>query len=374
MAANLINQLSTANTFQHWLGATSTLIGTANLLTDGKGQSFFANTRLIIGGTAANVSLNVETGATINVLTSEIANTINLEAREVVFTGNLTSKTDISMNTGTGGFQTGEIVFQGPDDTLANANVTAIVYNWNTTSNVLTLIQVAGEFTQNANTYGQTSSAIWTTDKTSDGFTFSFPNVAIPSNVNVERDLFVDGNTRITGNTSIIGDLVVSGNLTLDTIGFDDLSIAGSGTFGNTLSVTGATTLSNVTVLGNVAQLNVSTTSNLGGDVNVTGNTYISGDLTVGGNITLDAVGFDDLQVSGSANIGNTLTVGGNTTLSANLVVAGTSNTTGNATFRHAEVTGTLTAEFLTGNANVQIQTSLQAVEASALAFSIALG
>lgn len=374
MAANLINQLSTANTFQHWLGATTSLVGTVNLLTDGNGQSFFANTRLIIGGTAANVSLNVETGATINVLTSEIANTINLEAREVVFTGNLTSKTDITLNVGTGTFQTGEIVFQGPDDTVANANVTAIVYNWNTTSNVLSIIQVNGEFVENANTYGATSTANWTTINTASGFAFSFPNVAIPSNVNVERDLFVDGNTRITGNTSIIGDLVVSGNLTLDTIGFDDLSIAGSGSFGNTLSVTGTTTLSNVTVLGNVAQLNVSTTSNLGGDVNVTGNTYISGDLTVGGNITLDAVGFDDLQVSGLANIGNTLTVGSDTTLGANLEIAGTSNTTGNATFVHAEVTGTLTAEFLTGNANTQIQTSLAAVEASALAFSIALG
>jgi len=374
MAANLINQLSTANTFQHWLGTTTSLVGTVNLLTDGNGQSFFANTRLIIGGTAANVSLNVETGATINVLTSEIANTINLEAREVVFTGNLTSKTDISMNTGTGTFETNEIVFQGPDDTVANANVTALVYNWNTTSNVLTLIQVSGEFVENANTYGANSTANWTTINANSGFAFSFPNIAIPSNVLVERDLFVDGNTRITGNTSIIGDLVVSGNLTLDTIGFDDLSVAGSGTFGNTLSVTGATTLSNVTVLGNVAQLNVTTTSNFGDDINVTGNTYISGDLIVSGNITLDEVGFDDLQVSGSANVGNTLTVGDNTTLSANLVVAGTSNTTGNATFVHAEVTGTLTAEFLTGNANTQIQTSLQAVEASALAFSIALG
>ena len=141
MAANLINQLSTANTFQHWLGATTSLVGTANLLTDGNGQSFFANTRLIIGGTAANVSLNVETGATINVLTSEIANTINLEAREVVFTGNLTSKTDITLNVGTGGFQTGEYVYQGPDANIANANAVAVVYNWEPSSNVLTLIQ-----------------------------------------------------------------------------------------------------------------------------------------------------------------------------------------------------------------------------------------
>jgi hypothetical protein len=62
MAANLISQLSTANTFQHWLGATQLLVGTTNLLTNGNGESFFANTRLVIGGEAANVSLNVETG------------------------------------------------------------------------------------------------------------------------------------------------------------------------------------------------------------------------------------------------------------------------------------------------------------------------
>ena len=75
MAANLINQLSTANTFQHWLNATESLIATANLLTNGNGESFYANTRLVVGGAGANVSLNVETGATINVLTT---NTINV--------------------------------------------------------------------------------------------------------------------------------------------------------------------------------------------------------------------------------------------------------------------------------------------------------
>lgn len=207
--------------------------------------------------------------------------------------------------------------------------------------------------------------------------TITTGNLTVTSNItraNITNDLKVGGNTVIHGNANIVGDLTVTGNLTLDTIGFDDLSVAGSGSFGNTLSVTGATTLSNVTVSGNVTTLNVSTTTNLGGNVNVTGSTFISGDLVVGGNITLDAVGFDDLSVAGSTNIGNTLTVGSNTTLGANLVVAGTSNTTGNATFVNAEVTGTLTAAFLTGNANTQIQTSLLAVEAAAVAFSIALG
>ena len=67
MAANTITQLTTANTFQHWLTATQSLIGVANTLTNGAGDTFYANTRLEIGGTGA--SLNVVTGATINELT-----------------------------------------------------------------------------------------------------------------------------------------------------------------------------------------------------------------------------------------------------------------------------------------------------------------
>lgn len=284
MAANLINQLSTANTFQHWLGTTTSLVGTTNLLTNGNGQSFFANTRLIIGGTAANVSLNVETGATINVLTTNTINVINVTVRDIVVSNSISSITTL----------------------------------------------------------------------------------------NVVSDLSVFGNTTITG------DLIVSGNITLDALGFDDLSVAGSGSFGNTLSVIGSTTLSNVQITGNVASINVTSQANFANNVR------IHGDLIVSGNLTLDEVGFDDLSVAGSATIANTLSVTGNTTLinanvtqnliANNLVVAGTSNTTGNARFVNTEVTGTLTAAFLTGNANTQIQTSLQAVEAVALAFSIALG
>jgi hypothetical protein len=59
----------------------------------------------------------------------------------------------------------------------------------------------------------------------------------------------VVGNTlNVVGNTTISGDLTVSGNITLDTIGFDDLSVAGSGSFANTLSVTGNSTFSNANV------------------------------------------------------------------------------------------------------------------------------
>jgi predicted acyltransferase (DUF342 family) len=387
MAANLISQLSTANTFQHWLGATQSLIGTANLLTDGNGQTFFANTRIVVGGTSANVSLNVETGATINVITANTTNTVNLQSKEVVVTGNITSLTTITMNTGTGTFQTGELVFQGPNNNVTYANSTAIVQSWNTTSNVLSLIQLSGTFVADSNTYAQTSGANWTTINVSSGFSYARPNVRLPSNVLVQRDLFVDGNTRVTGNTTIIGDLTVSGNITLDTIGFDDLSVAGSATVANTLTVTKDTTLganlaiaNNVTIGGNVATLRVTTTADIGSHANIAGSVYIAGDLTIGGNVTLDTIGFDDLTVSGNGSFGNNVTIGGNTAITGSITIAGnelltgTLGVTGNAIFGNVTVTGTLNAERITGNANTAIYASIELNDGSALAYSIALG
>ena len=387
MAANLISQLTTANTFQHWLGATQSLIGTANLLTDGNGQTFFANTRILVGGTSANVSLNVETGATINVITANTTNTVNLQSKEVVVTGNITSLTTITMNTGTGTYQTGELVFQGPNNNVTYANSTAIVQSWNTTSNVLSLIQLSGTFNANTNTYAQLSNANWTTINVSSGFSYAKPNVTLPSNVLIQRDLFVDGNTRVTGNTTIIGDLTVSGNITLDTIGFDDLSVAGSATVANTLSVTKDTTLganlavaNNVTIGGNVATLRVTTTADIGSHANIAGSVYIAGDLTIGGNVTLDTIGFDDLTVSGNGSFGNNVTIGGNTAITGSITIAGnelltgTLGVTGNAIFGNVTVTGTLNAERITGNANTAIYASIELNDGSALAYSIALG
>jgi hypothetical protein len=57
----------------------------------------------------------------------------------------------------------------------------------------------------------------------------------------------------------------------------------------------------------------------------------IAGDLVVGGNLTLDAIGFDDLNVAGNTVINGTLTVGGNTSLSNATITYGnfeTSNVT----------------------------------------------
>ena len=162
MAANLISQLTTANTFQHWLTATQSLIGTANTLTNGNGNTFFANTRLEVGGT--NATLNVVTSATVNDLIGNTANIISVQARNLNLTENVTS-------------------------TLKTTNQAFI-----------------------------------------------------------GSDLTVYGNSTIYGNTAISGDLTVSGNITLDTIGFDDLNVSGSGSFANTLSVTGNSTFSNANV------------------------------------------------------------------------------------------------------------------------------
>ena len=274
MAANLISQLSTANTFQHWLGATQTLIGTANLLTNGNGQPFYANTRLIIGGTSANVSLNVETGATINTLTGNVSNVITATVRDLIVSNSISSVTSLNV-------------------------VTDLI---------------------------------------------------------VSDDLVVGGDTTITGNTLISGDLTVSGNLTLDAIGFDDLNVNGSAVIANTLTVSGNTSLGNLKVSGTIDYLNVSSGMMVTTPATFTNNVFIGGDLTVSGNIILDALGFDDLQVSGSATIANTLSVTGNTTLI------------------NANVTQNLIANNFNGNANTKIFTAIESAEATALAFSIALG
>ena len=230
MAANTISQLTTANTFQHWLIATQSLIGTANTLTNGNGNTFFANTRLEVGGT--NATLNVVTSATVNDLIGNTANVVTVQIRNLNLTENVTSA-----------FKT-------------------------------------------------TSSAT------------------------VGTDLTVHGNSTITGNTLISGDLTVSGNITLDTIGFDDLSVNGSGTFANTLSVTGNSTFSN-------------------------------------------------------ANVTSVLTANIATITTATITTANISTTTG--TIASANIT-TANIVNLVGTANSAIYTAISNAEGTALAFSIALG
>jgi hypothetical protein len=116
------------------------------------------------------------------------------------------------------------------------------------------------------------------------------------------------------------------------------------------------TTANNLTDGGGAKTFYANTNLVVGNNLTVVGNTTITGDLTVTGNITLDAIGFDDLHVNGSADIANTLTV------------TGTSTLTGVATIANANVA------ILSGTANTAIYAYIASIEASALAYSIALG
>jgi len=116
------------------------------------------------------------------------------------------------------------------------------------------------------------------------------------------------------------------------------------------------TTANNLTDGGGAKTFYANTNVVVGNNLTVVGNTTITGDLTVTGNITLDSLGFDDLAVNGSVTIANTLTV------------TGISTFTGVATMANANVA------ILSGTANTAIYTYIASVEATALAYSIALG
>jgi len=119
-----INQLTTANTFQHWLAATQNLIATANTLTDGNGASFVANTKLDISGSQAQ--LNVRTSASINTL---YANNLIVGADVASNTLNVTYSTTIGGDLQVNGNVTvsGNIILDavGFDDIIANGSITA---------------------------------------------------------------------------------------------------------------------------------------------------------------------------------------------------------------------------------------------------------
>lgn len=245
MAANNISQLTTANTFQHWLTATQSLIATANLITNGNGNTFYANTILEVGGTGS--SLNVVTSATINDQHSNTINTVSLAV-----SGN-----------------------------IARANITGPVK----VGTSLSVYDVAA-FSSDVDIAG-------TLDITGD--TTVTGNTALNKHLTVANNVTIGGETAITGNTTIGGNLTVTGNIVLDSIGFDDLQVTGSGSFGNTLNVTGATTLSTVNAVAvnvstNVIVTHDTTTDNLivNNTATVGGNLTVSGDATVTGSITAD--------------------------------------------------------------------------------------
>ena len=144
MAANTISQLTTANTFQHWLTATQGLVGVANTLTNGAGETFYANTRLEVGGTGA--SLNVVTSATIEEL---YVNSLNV-LTSFALSGNLsTISTTNTASIGSDLFVYGNTDIDGTlnatgNSTFANTEITNTLTFNVATGNTLT---ISGETT-----------------------------------------------------------------------------------------------------------------------------------------------------------------------------------------------------------------------------------
>ena len=202
MAANVINQLSTANTFQHWLNATESLIATANLLTNGNGSTFYANTRLEVGGTGA--SLNVVNSAFINVL---YVNTITGNS-----TGNL-----IATNVTTSYVQFGD----GTKQYTANgAGNTFNIYNVNTqifqaTANGAQTSFSLGFTPVSQNNIIVTTNGIVQYDYSLTGSTLTF-NFTPANNTLIRAQAF--GVASPTNSATYNGDLTTIGNLTANTV------------------------------------------------------------------------------------------------------------------------------------------------------------
>lgn len=63
---------------------------------------------------------------------------------------------------GTGDYLYKEVVFQSPDNTIANSTAQGIVSSWDNPTGVITLTNIAGEFLSNSsNLIGETSNANW---------------------------------------------------------------------------------------------------------------------------------------------------------------------------------------------------------------------
>jgi hypothetical protein len=72
----------------------------------------------------------------------------------------------------------------------------------------------------------------------------------------------------VHGEATITGNLVVSGNITLDSIGFDDLIVSGSGSFGNNLTVIGTSDFTGNATFDNAEVTQVLTANVLTGNAN----------------------------------------------------------------------------------------------------------
>jgi hypothetical protein len=222
-----IKYLTTANTFQQWLIGTQDLITVANNLTDNISGTFYANTNLVVGNTL-NVVGDTTISGNLTVSGNIVLDTIGFD--------------DINAN---GSINVGNTLFVTGNTTLSNANVT------NTLTANVAQITTATITTGNITTGNITTLAITTANIVS-------ANIA---------------SANINGTLYVSGDAVFGGNVTLDAVGFDDLTVTGNAsitlneTIGGTLIVTGNTTLSNANVT-NTLTANIANITTLVGTAN----------------------------------------------------------------------------------------------------------
>jgi cytoskeletal protein CcmA (bactofilin family) len=197
-----INQITSANTFDHWLIATQLLVSTANALTDG--PNFEANTALDITGT--NAQLNVRSSGSINTLYANAANiaTVTFNSGNMVVPGNVTSlnvstKLDVGSN----------VSISGNISVEANATIGA---NLHVTGNIRSLqsANIAGNITgNNLYTYGSIIAVGGLTTSTN----ISTGNANVNTSLTTREFAYANanGNNLIVSNTANIN--ILRGNV-----------------------------------------------------------------------------------------------------------------------------------------------------------------
>jgi hypothetical protein len=256
-----IDQLSTANTFEEWLTTTSTLVAVANNLTDNTGGGFVMNSSIFIEGSAA--SLNVRTLANINTLranTANLANVLFLDndvtvPRDITIGRNANVIANIiSVNVTNRLFVGGDTFLHGNLTISGNTTLDAIGFNdlavAGNANIAQTLVVVGNTFASNVTISGNITRAnVTTTLNVGSSIVAPLANI---STLNVTSGLILTGNAAsvnvtsnlaVGGDAFIYGNLSISGNVTLDSLGFDDLSVAGSVNAANLNTSTGNITL-----------------------------------------------------------------------------------------------------------------------------------
>lgn len=101
-------------------------------------------------------------------------------------------KTTFNLSSGTGDYLKDEIIYQGSN--LANANATALVYSWNSSSKTLIVDQIIGAFSSaNGTIKGNTSLAAWTLSTTDiSNYNAAFEDIVDNYRIQTEGNQFID--------------------------------------------------------------------------------------------------------------------------------------------------------------------------------------